>query len=83
MNFGVPSLGGSKEPIRWCTWQYILNMGGPRPSLNELSICAPIDLKANRQLYCLIFFIIFLDVVLPSKAAKDANGSGRDLYEGM
>jgi hypothetical protein len=50
--------------------------GSPRPSLIELSICAPIDVNANKQLYCLMFFINLFDVASPSKHARDASGSG-------
>jgi hypothetical protein len=69
----------SNEPIRWWNWPQILNIGGPHPSFNELSMCAPIDMNVNRQLYCFIFLMnLFIDV-LPLKDAKDANGSGQGL----
>jgi hypothetical protein len=57
----------------------ILKTGGPRPSFTELSTLstwAPIDVKAKRQLYCLIFCMNLLDVVPPSKRDREANGSG-------
>jgi hypothetical protein len=63
------------------TW--ILNRGGPRPSFTDVSICVPIDVNANRQLYCLIFFINLFDDLFVVKRTKDASGSGRGLYGGM
>jgi hypothetical protein len=33
----------------------------------NLSICAPIDVNANKQLYCIIFFINLLDDASPAK----------------
>jgi hypothetical protein len=47
----------------------ILKTKGPQPSFTELSIFSPIDVNANNQ--------------LPSNLAREANGSGRGLYEGM
>jgi hypothetical protein len=46
-------------------------------------MCAPIDVNANKQLYCLMFLMNFLEVVLPLKDAKDANGSCQGSKGGM
>src|SRR6266540_4499282 len=83
MNFGEAPSGGSKEPIRWWTCPQILKTGGPRPSLMEESIFAPIDVKANRQLYCLMFRMNLSELESPSNLANELRGSGRDLYDGM
>jgi len=56
---------------------------GPRPSFIDLSMCAPIDVKANRQLYCRICFKKRLQAASPSNLANDFSGSGRSLKGGM
>jgi hypothetical protein len=83
MNFGDDPSGGNRDPIRWCTCPHILNSGGPRPSLTELSICAPIDVKANKQLYCLMLLMNLFEVASPSNLARENRGSGLGLYGGM
>jgi hypothetical protein len=44
---------------------------------------APIDVNEKRQLYCLMFFMNFLDVESPSNVANEANGSGRAKKRGI
>jgi hypothetical protein len=44
---------------------------------------APIEVKANRQLYCRIFFINLLHLASPLNLASEVNGSGRGRNGGM
>jgi len=44
---------------------------------------APIEVKAKRQLYCLIFFINLLEIGPPSDLARVARGSGLGRNRGM
>jgi len=47
------------------------------------SMFAPIEVKANKQLYCRMFFINFVDRGPPLNAAKVAKGSGRERNGGI
>lgn len=47
-----------------------------RTSFTERSILAPIEVKAKRQLYCLMFRINLLDIGPPLKVASVGRGSG-------
>ena len=79
MNLGGSPSCGSRDPIRWWIWPLILKTGGPQPSFIPWSIFAPIDVKANMQLYWHIFFINFFERASPSYLTKPARGSGHFL----
>ena len=44
---------------------------------------AHIDVNANKQLYCLIFFMNSFEVVSPLDVAREANGSGQQQNAGI
>jgi hypothetical protein len=46
-------------------------------------MCATIDVKANKQLYCLMLLMNLFEVVSPSNLARENRGSGLGIYGGM
>lgn len=49
----------------------------------ERSIFAPMEVKANRQLYWRIFFMNLLHLASPSNLDNEAKGSGRGRNGGI